>query len=410
MMRVGVGMDGMVLRSQHENPAYHRRMTRIAILLFAIAACAALPLAAQKPCTGATGKATEFVRVPGAPFEPVFSADGCEVFVSLTQQGEIAVLRRKGRSFDLDRIVRIGGHPTGMVLTHDGRTLIAANADAVDLLDVRILETGQGEPVRARLGAGQLQSAIYVNVTADDRTLLVSDERGAAVLVFNLNDSSYLGDIPVGRAPIAVTLSPDGRWLYTTSELAPPALHWPNTCAAQAAAGRGGAAVMPAGVIQVADMAKVVSDPQHAVISTVAAGCSPVRLALSPDGSTAYVTARTDDQVLAFEAAGLRAGAATPARVRVGTAPVGIAVTPDGQWVIATNSNRFAARGGTPDSTLDAVPVASFAPGAAQPRVRIPAGEFPRELRFSPDGTTLAVTNFLSRQVEFVDLARALPR
>src|SRR6185437_11994384 len=158
----------------------------------------------------------------------------------LTQQGEIAVLRRKGRSFDLDRIVRIGGHPTGMVLTHDGRTLIAANADAVDLLDVRILETGQGEPVRARLGAGQLQSAIYVNVTADDRTLLVSDERGAAVLVFNLNDSSYLGDIPVGRAPIAVTLSPDGRWLYTTSELAPPALHWPNTCAAQAAAGRRG--------------------------------------------------------------------------------------------------------------------------------------------------------------------------
>jgi len=338
------------------------------------------------------------VRLPGRPFEPIFSADGCEVFVSLTPQGEIALLRRKGSgSFKLDRLDRIGGHPTGMVLTHDGRTLIAANDDAVDLLDVRILETGQGDRVRARLGTGKLRSAIYVNVTADDHWLLVSDERGAAVLVFDLRDSTYLGDIPVGRAPIALTLSPDGRWLYTTSEVAPPSLHWPNVCAAQAAAGHGGAPVMPEGVVQVADMAKVVSDPQNAIMSTVAAGCSPVRLALSPDGATAYVTARTDDKVLAFDAAQLSGGAATPVGVRVGTAPVGVAVTPDGRWVIATNSNRFAARGGaTPASSLDAVDAASFAPGAPLRMQPIPAGAFPRELRISPDGQTLAVTNFLS--------------
>ncbi|MGH9393071.1 MAG: beta-propeller fold lactonase family protein, partial [Terriglobales bacterium] len=394
-----------------------RFLAHVAILLGFGLALASAP--AQAPCRGPLGKKTEFVGLPGKPFEPIFSRDGCTVFVSLTPQGEIAVLRRKGKSFHLDRVVRPGGHPTGMVLTHDGRTLIAADGDAVDLLDAAVLQTGQGDPVRARLGAGRLRAAIYVNVTADDHYLLVSNENGAAVTVFDLRSSALLGEVPTGVAPIALTLSPDGRWLFMTSELAPPALHWPRACAPQAAAGRGGAPVMPEGVVQVADMAKVISDPTHAVVSTVAAGCSPVRLALSPDGAIAYVTARTDDRVLAFDTAKLTANLPEPrlGSVPVGTAPVGIAVTPDGGWVIATNSNRFAGlRGGRGGggSDLDAIAASSFVPGSAGAaplrQVRIPAGGFPRELRFSPDGALLAVTNFQSNQLELVDLARALPR
>ncbi|MGH9472956.1 MAG: hypothetical protein ACRD1M_09460 [Terriglobales bacterium] len=89
--------------------------------------------------------------------------------------------------------------------------------------------------------------------------------------------------------------------------------------------------------------------------------------------------------------------------VRVGTAPVGIAVSPDGCWIIANDSNRFGGRGG--GGSLALVPASAFGQQAAPPRRALAAGGFPGELRLSPGGATLAVTNFSTGAVEFIDLA-----
>lgn len=383
---------------------------RLALSLLLISGV--LPLVAQRPCTAPLGKKTATVGVPGHPFEPVFSNDGCTVFVSLTQEGAVAVLNWTGSGYRLQRTVPIGGRPTGMVLTHDGRTLIAADptAGAVDLLDTAALASGQqASAVRARVGAGALPGAIYVNVSPDDHYLFVSNERGESVTVIALAGDRIVGAMPAGQLPIALTFSPDGHWLFMTSEIASQAWGWPVRCPRQAQAGRGGPLVAPDGALLVADVATAERDPAHAVVHTVPAGCSPVRLALSPDGATAYVTARSDDAVLAFSTAALETGAANAlvGHVGVGTAPVGIAATPDGRWVIATDSNRFARGGGQ----LDVIPAAAFTAGGRQaPRRRtLTAGSFPRELRVRPDGAVLAVTNFGSSDVEFVNLARALP-
>ena len=56
------------------------------------------------------------------------------------------------------------------------------------------------------------------------------DQRAA---VFNLADAvsrgfgsaDYVGSIPLGQAAVGLAVSPDGRWLYATSEVAAPAQH-----------------------------------------------------------------------------------------------------------------------------------------------------------------------------------------
>lgn len=62
-----------------------------------------------------------------------------------------------------------------------------------------------------------------MNVTSDDRWLFVSDEWAARINVIDLQKTqssgfkevSVIGTVPTGSLPIALTLSPDGRYLYT---------------------------------------------------------------------------------------------------------------------------------------------------------------------------------------------------
>src|SRR5438270_46717 len=81
-------------------------------------------------------------------------------------------------------------------------------------------------------------------------------------------------------------------------------------------------------------------DTASSVVGAVPAGCNPVRLVTAPNGSVAYVSARGDDALLAFETKKLLADPthALIATVPVGTAPVGVAVIEGGRKVVVTNS------------------------------------------------------------------------
>ena len=72
------------------------------------------------------------------------------------------------------------------------------------------------------------------------------------------------------------------------------------------------------------------------VVATITAGCSPVRVVTSADGSTVWVTARESDRLLAFSAAKLLSDPAHSliASVEVGEAPVGLALVDGGQRVV----------------------------------------------------------------------------
>ncbi len=353
--------------------------------------------------------------VPGDPFGVAVTADGRWSFVSSpagsdsgTGGGGISALTNSGTAVPkLAHSIREPG-VLGVTLTHDGRYLLAATGTGATVFSVRQLEKGGPHallglvtnppaPLHRLLGGG----AIEVAVSPDDRFAFVSLEYAAEIAVFNLRRvlatglraTGFVGDIPTGIAPVGMAVSPDGRWLYATSEIA-------GTHAAAAGPLRGAA-----GTLSVISLSKAETDPAHSVVATVTAGCSPVRVITSADGSVVWVTARGSDRLLAFDAARLLTDPAHAliAEVEVGEAPVGLALVDGGQRIVVADSNRFGQKGA--ESSLAVVNVAAALAGKPALAGYLPAGGFPRQMALEPDGRTLLVTDFMSGQLETVDVA-----
>jgi DNA-binding beta-propeller fold protein YncE len=208
--------------------------------------------------------------------------------------------------------------------------------------------------------------------------------------------ADLVGAIRAGHAPVGLAVSPDGRWLYATSEVeagrSPPLVP-------------GGHSLGGQGTLQVIALRRAETDPGRSVVVTVTAGCEPVRVITSADGSVVWVTARGSDALVAFSAARLRAD---PARsviswARAGESPVGLALVRGGSRIVVADSNRFAARGAS--SSLAVVSVAKALAGRPAVLGYLPAGGFPRQMALEPGGQTLLVTNFNSGQLESVHVA-----
>ena len=197
----------------------------------------------------------------------------------------------------------------------------------------------------------------------------------------------------MGIAPVGMAVSPDGGWLYATSEVSQIHRNGP------------GAALGAQGSLSVISLPHAEADPAHSVVSRVDAGCSPVRVVTSASGGTVWVTARESDMLLAFSASRLRGDPSHSliARVQVGAAPVGLALVDGGQRVVVADSNRFQQQGAS--SSLAVVNVAAAVAGKPALVGYLPAGGFPRQMELEPGGRTLLVTNFGSQQLEMVNVA-----
>jgi DNA-binding beta-propeller fold protein YncE len=229
-----------------------------------------------------------------------------------------------------------------------------------------------------------------VTVSPDGRFAFVVLEDSGEIAVFNLGRAiaahlaagvGYLGAVPVGPTPTEVAFSPDGRWLYTTSE---------------------GTALNVPGTLELISAARAESEPSDAVVRSVRAGCNPVRVLVAPDG-VLWVTARASDAALAFSAARLQAGTpgALLAVVRVGSAPVDLALA--GSRLVVTDSDRFGVPGGSASlAVVDAVAALAGRPALLG---YLPAGGFPRQITAEPHGPDLLVTNYSSSQLETVRVA-----
>ncbi|MDR3703294.1 MAG: hypothetical protein P4L56_26845 [Candidatus Sulfopaludibacter sp.] len=384
--------------------------------LLSLAALLAASAHAQTHCNDRLASPVLTVPLPGRPFAVAVSQDGCHVFVSMmngSQGPGIAVLTRKSGRVELARTIPTPSPSTGIALTHDEKLLIAAAGNGPVFLDVACLISGCAKPIAGSFSDGGRMQSIYANATPDDKYLFVSEEAAAAITVIDLararrsgfRADSIVGQIPVGRAPIALTFSADGRRLFTTSEVAVKEWGWPAACKPEGRPGVTGL-LNPEGAVIVVDVARAETDPAHAVAARVPAGCSPVRMAISPSGDRVYVTARNSNAVVAFDAARL---VTDPAHARlgmasVGSAPVPIAVVSGGKMVVAGNSNRFA--GGAEAQSLTLLDAAKIKGSQNAAIGSVPAGAFPRELRLSADGRTLFLTNFGSNSLQVMDVER----
>jgi DNA-binding beta-propeller fold protein YncE len=390
---------------------------------------------------GVSGRAeVSFLRVPGSPFGVVTTPDGAYAFVDLVG-GRVLVYSVVGFVPRLIRAIRVPSEAVGSSLTRDSRLLLIANGQGATVVSVARAERGAPDaalgtlspPRSAHLQAG---GAIETASSADGRYVFVSLEYGApggVIAVYDLGRTppnhfgpgDYVGAITLGGAVVGSALSPNGRYLYVTSEVArqslaqrraPKTLFQPGETLAQRLASpvrsrsverNGGlAGLEPDGTVSVISVATAERDPARAVLATVPALQQPVRVAVSPDGLVVWVTARASDRLLAFSTAKLltEPARALLADVKVGTAPVGVAVFDHGERVIVADSNRFGASGAHAALTI----VNARAALAHRPAViaTVRSGLFPRELAVEPDDKLVLVSNFGSDQLEAVNVSR----
>ncbi len=339
------------------------------------------------------------------PFGVAFSSDGSSAFVAvLTNQGVRQPLIGPGHSdgaieeYDVtptglsyERLGTIGSQePLGLSLTPNGRYLVTAEGSGASVLSVARIQDTKDPSSTWAVGtfSSRGQGAIETVVSADGHFVFVSLEDSNELAVFNLGRaerqgfgrSDLVGYVPMGEAPVGMAISPNGRYLFATSEENSP--------------------TSTEGTLTTIDLRQAEKDPSRSVVSTVWAGCNPVRVVASP--SSVFVTARASDELLDFAAGDLLSNpsAALQSEAQVGEAPVGLALVNSGQLVVVADSNRFL-QGGV-SSNLAVVSV--HPNGDLQSLGYLPTGGFPRDMVVSPSGKELLVSDYDSGSVEEVNL------
>ncbi|HUI89470.1 MAG TPA: hypothetical protein VLX61_12180 [Anaerolineales bacterium] len=357
------------------------------------------------------------LSLPGHPFGAVASPDGHWVFVAIDQVGQgpqgIAILSRDGISTKYHRLISLPDAPYGLTITQDGGLLLATSGDGVAFIDVSRATTGTSDAVLGYVNDGNGAGTIEVILSKDERFAFATDENRGVVSVIDMGrvrtgnfSNAIVGRIPADIAPVGMALSPDGRYLYVTSEFRKLGDSYHLLTAYVTGIGDALGLVHPAGTLTVIDAARAESDPTKSVIARVSAGCSPVRVALSPSGDIAWVTARRANTLEAFDTGKLLQGSSPEmiSTTAVGVAPVGVTLLEGGKIALVANSNRF--ENSQLPQTLSLIDTTAALTGKPAFYGAIRVGVFPRELYLTPDGNILLVTNYDSNSLTAIQVSR----
>jgi DNA-binding beta-propeller fold protein YncE len=336
-------------------------------------------------------------RAPGSPFGVAVAPDGRWAFASLGSTLGVFRLTGRGLPVLVRQIAMPSQQALGVAISPNGRyVLVADGGSGATVVSAVAAESGAPAAVLGELSEGPRigGDSIEVAVSPDGRYAFVSIEGDGYIAVYNLRaaladgfrPAAYVGAILTGLAPVGLAFSPDGRWLYSTSE--------ENNVITPAS-----------GLLMVMNVAEAEVNPSGSVVATVAAGCQPVRVAASADGRVVWVTARGSNALLAFSALKLRTDPAQAllADVQVGEAPVGLALVRGGSTIVVADSNQYNALAhGTNLAVIDVAAALAGRPALAG---YLPAGQFPRDLALEPGARTLLVANYYSGQLEAVTVS-----
>lgn len=376
----------------------------------------------------------------GNPTSAIETADGRYVFVSVTNVGApnfkgpdsaagerkdvvsgIQVFRLLQHKLTPVGFVRTGSAgANGLVLLRGGKTLaVGVGDEGVAFLNVQDVLKGKAAPITVSQGARA--GTFDLVATPDGRFVFTANEYGVidgqrgnvGVIDTGIDVEGKVSvpktirQIPVGDVVPSLTLSHDRKHLYVATELLPsntsvsiggsanPSLTKNDCVQSKATPARSN------GYISIIDvqLATDISANQEAVIARTAAGCSPVRLAETSNGSTLFVSARGDNVVLEYNAALLASDPEHAFRRAIpsgGEAPVGLRLFDHDRLLAVADSNRFADGSGK----LAIFDIADTPPKLLE---TLPSGLFPRNLSEADASGRIFLTNYSSRSVTIIN-------
>ena len=288
----------------------------------------------------------------------------------------------------------------GVAMTSDGKDLLVAAGNGIDVLGVAEAEAGAGSANVGTLTVPGLTSyggAVEVAVSPDNKFAFVTLQFANEVAVFNLHralttgdfsSGSFVGTVRLSPQPVGMAVSTDGQSLYVASfgwrQHQPPGQ----------------------GVLSVLSMPKLESGSlSSAKVTQVTTGFSAARVIASPDGKTVWVTARESNFLVGFSAPLLLSDPAHAliAKVQVGMSPIGEILVNGGARMIVADTD-------TQNSGKNSLAVVDIAKAlAVKPALLgyIGTGLMPREFALvGGAGRYLLVSDNGSAQVQVVDLSK----
>jgi YVTN family beta-propeller protein len=202
------------------------------------------------------------------------------------------------------------------------------------------------------------------------RAVYITNEGSKTVSVINASANTVVATVKVGPNPVDAALTPNGATAYITN------------------AGE--------------DTVSVINTATNSLLATLKVGWHPVDAAVTPDGSSVYVTNAGSDSVSVINTASntvvatIPVGNEFPVHFRWSffdrwrrPDPVHVAISPDGTRAYVTNAGS------------DNVSVINTATHAVKATVKV--GRNPLDVAVTPDGAKAYVTNAGSNSVSVID-------
>lgn len=239
-----------------------------------------------------------------------------------------------------------------------------------------------------------------IAVTPDGRRVYVSNLQNDTVSVLDAATRSVVGQIGVGDEPVGVAVSPDGRRVYVANRGSDSVTVIDAATGAVAATvadgvgpGSNGIALTPDGAYAYVNNAfsrqpgtvSVLDTVSGEVVASVEVAANPKRVAIAPDGRTAYVANFRSWNISVVDVA----SNVLESALRVSGRTVGVAVHPNGQYAYVTNL----------DGTVEILET-----GNNLLTVPIAVGREPYAIALSGQGGTAYVANLADDTVSVVDL------
>jgi DNA-binding beta-propeller fold protein YncE len=402
------------------------------VVLSAIIFCAAIPAISDPSFARTINPAQQQIPLPGSPFAALTTADGRYVFVSFSSDdlttGGVAVLQQKKKLAAVVQMVPTCGPALGMAMSKGGRYLLVAvqpgpsgtscPSGGVQFIDAQKAIAGDDNAAMGTVPTDP--TAIEVAISPDNKLVFVANEFSGGktcempmagdaptpdtVSVIDLQEalssgqspSSVKATVPVDCGVVGLAVSSDSRYLYVTNETALPTRSFFDQTACSIPTGKNCPVKMypgAVGTLDVVDIGTVQTNPAGSVLAAIAAGCSPTRVILRNNDQIAWVSARDQNNLLAFNALDIitNPSAMPLATVPVGIAPDGVQPFSHGRFMAVANTNRFDSckgAGGT-------VSILNIERGLYSKTVgTFNAGVFPRQWALSPNGKLLYLTEY----------------
>lgn len=300
------------------------------------------------------------ISLGASPQAITFSPDGRKVYVA--SDGLVQMI-----SAVTDQIlvpnqsypIPVSAAPYGIVASPDGKRIyVAAGSSGIYALDAALIQQIQEESIPGlTAGGGTLDNPQGMAISPDGTKLYVTDNQsGGAVSIVDIAQKSIIASITYSnQAPLGIAPAPDGKSVYVAFS-DPTGLTMDSVKVLDSLTGAETASVpiavsaTPTGIAISPDGSKAyitnhransvsVISTQDDSVTTISGFNAPTGIAISPDGTRAYIADKEGNTIKVVDLLSNTVLTPYPNLVPAyGSGLIGIAISPDGKRAYATHA------------------------------------------------------------------------